>query len=171
MPMPLWLDACSRHKVSSTAPWAAQSSSIPQLEKPNFPRARALPPAPPLPYLYIFHEESWAEFVHELQFLGGPHAQLGSLRLDPPSQPAASWIRGCGLDIGEEEGWMGQQLETRLLDPENGLLEETGSAFLAAAVLLWVQKRFYLGTVKQRGRLAFLPPEKQQIVDFSPDSN
>lgn len=31
---------------------------------------------------------------------------------------------------------MGQQLETRLLDPENGLLEETGSAFLAAAVLL-----------------------------------
>lgn len=31
---------------------------------------------------------------------------------------------------------MGQQLETRLLDPENGLPQETGSAFLAAAVLL-----------------------------------
>lgn len=43
---------------------------------------------------------------------------------------------GCGVDIGEEEGWTGQHPEAELLDPENGLLEETGSAFLAAAVLL-----------------------------------
>jgi len=66
MPMPLWLDACSRHKVSSTAPWAAQSSSTPQLEKPNFSQSQSSSPSSPPPiFVYISRGElgwvcSWA---------------------------------------------------------------------------------------------------------------
>lgn len=129
------------------------------------------PPAPPLPYLYIFHEENGAEFLHELQFLGGPHAQLGLLRLGPPSQPArpaASQIRGCRVDSSEagEHGKMNgstpwSRAPGRWRDPENGLLEETGSAFLAAAVLLWVEKCFCLGVVNQRKEVVYFSfPQK-----------
>lgn len=85
--LPGLLRAVQRHRWKNQTPF---------LEPELFPQL-----SPPLPYLYIFREESGAEFLHELQFLGGPHAQLGLLRLGPPSRPAASQIRGCRVDSSE----------------------------------------------------------------------
>lgn len=87
--------------------------------------ARLLPPGSPLPYLYIlFREEGQAWFVHKLQFLGGPHTQLGFsswIRLPgkpswEPRKAGAPGLTAESQEAGCTEGrWTGQRREAGLL--------------------------------------------------------
>lgn len=159
-------------------------------EKKNqtpFLRAWLLPPAPPRSYLYIFGEESQAQLVHKLQFLGGPHAQLGFsgwIRLPGKPEPGASQRGAPGLTAGTQEtgstegGWAGHRREAGLLLATGIQKWGTGGDRLCfpyccspcvSRKMFLVRQWFKQRT--QRGRLFFLPPAKQLIFDFSPDSN
>lgn len=89
-----------------------------------FLRAWLLPPAPPSHICIYSERRVRVSFFHKLQFLGGPHAQLGLsgwIRLLGEPEPGASHRGAPGLTAETQEtgstraGWVGQRREAWLL--------------------------------------------------------
>lgn len=158
-------------------------------EKKNqtlFLRAWLLPSVPPS-HICIYFERrvrlslfkncsSWADPTHSWALAAGS-AFPASLSREPRKEGLRAWQQTRSTLAPPREDEPVNAVKPGFCLPggsRNGVLEETGSAFLTAALLVWVEKHFWLGNVKQRtqrGGLFFLPPAKQLIFDFSPDSN
>lgn len=125
---------------------------------------------------FFINCSSWADPTHSWALAAGS-AFPASLSREPRKEGLRAWQhKRRGLAPSRDDELVNTvKLGSWLpVGSRNGVLEETGSASLTAALPVWVEKCFWSGNVKrhtQRGCLFFLPPAKQLIFDFSPDSN
>lgn len=116
---------------------------------------------------------SWADPTHSWALAAGS-AFPASLSREPRKEGLRAWQQTRSTLAPPREDEPVNAVKPGFCLPvgsRNGVLEESGSAFLTAALLVWVEKHFWLGNVKQRtqrGGLFFLPPAKQLKSLISP---